>query len=271
MAIEGVHIKQHPFLTIPHPRPFPGLMRCPYRNAWRAGTETPEAPTVRYYSRFLEDVTIEDGTVLAPGTKFVKVWRISNNGASSWPENTSLIPIGGDVLSSVQSVPVTAVPAGQAAEVSVEMTAPRNPGRYISNWRLCSPTGGRFGHRVWVDILVAENEERPVEVAPVVSLPETSEVPPLVPEVEDVTLEEEKKEETKPEPETNKPVLHKREDLTPLGNQKKVDDDVPEGPIKRMLIELYDMGFTDRGLNRRLLVKNKADIVATVHELLSLV
>jgi hypothetical protein len=31
-------------------------------------------------SRFIEDANMPDGTILAPQTQFIKVWKMSNNG-----------------------------------------------------------------------------------------------------------------------------------------------------------------------------------------------
>jgi next-to-BRCA1 protein 1 len=46
------------------------------------------------------------------------------------------------------------------AEVSVDLVAPAKPGRYVSHWRLMSPTGQKFGHRVWVLIQVVPSDEQ---------------------------------------------------------------------------------------------------------------
>jgi len=39
-------------------------------------------------------------------------------------------------------------------DVAVDFVAPTRPGRYISYWRLASPSGQKFGQRVWVHIQV---------------------------------------------------------------------------------------------------------------------
>jgi hypothetical protein len=33
---------------------------------------------------FVADVTVPDGTNFAPGTTFVKTWRLKNNGSCTW-------------------------------------------------------------------------------------------------------------------------------------------------------------------------------------------
>lgn len=44
----------------------------------------------------------------------------------------------------------------QELDVAVDFAAPEHPGRYISYWRLASPSGQKFGQRVWVLIQVSE-------------------------------------------------------------------------------------------------------------------
>uniref|UniRef100_U9TG26 Nbr1 FW domain-containing protein n=1 Tax=Rhizophagus irregularis (strain DAOM 181602 / DAOM 197198 / MUCL 43194) TaxID=747089 RepID=U9TG26_RHIID len=41
-------------------------------------------------ARFIEDVNVPDGTILSPQTKFLKIWKMSNNGSITWPESTAL-------------------------------------------------------------------------------------------------------------------------------------------------------------------------------------
>ena len=115
-------------------------------------------------ARFVQDVTIFDGTEFAPGTEFTKIWRLRNSGSCAWPKATQLVHVGGDALGSVLGVDLVLPEEGLApegeAEVSVDLVAPEKPGRYVSHWRLVSPTGQKFGHRVWVLIQVVPSDEQ---------------------------------------------------------------------------------------------------------------
>jgi len=53
----------------------------------------------RLDSRFILDVNVIDGTMMAPSTAFTKIWRIRNNGSIVWPKGTQLVWIGGDKFS----------------------------------------------------------------------------------------------------------------------------------------------------------------------------
>ena len=55
-------------------------------------------------SRFITDVNVLDGTLMAPSTPFTKIWRMQNNGSTVWPQGTQLLWIGGDKLSVEVSV-----------------------------------------------------------------------------------------------------------------------------------------------------------------------
>lgn len=57
-------------------------------------------------SRFVSDVTIMDGTVMAPSTPFTKIWRMRNNGSFIWVSGTRLVWIGGDNFSEKHTVEI---------------------------------------------------------------------------------------------------------------------------------------------------------------------
>ncbi|GLU12652.1 hypothetical protein SLE2022_293160 [Rubroshorea leprosula] len=112
----------------------------------------------KFDSRFILDVNILDGTVMAPSTPFTKIWRMRNNGNVPWPNRSQLVWIGGDKFSDAVSVdmeiPTEGVPIDGELDIAVDFTAPELPGRYISYWRMASPSGIKFGQRVWVLIQV---------------------------------------------------------------------------------------------------------------------
>ena len=47
------------------------------------------------------------------------------------------------------------LPVEQELDIAVDFVAPDRPGRYISYWRMASPSGQKFGQRVWVLIHVS--------------------------------------------------------------------------------------------------------------------
>ncbi|KAK1258571.1 hypothetical protein QJS04_geneDACA014847 [Acorus gramineus] len=109
-------------------------------------------------SRFIQDVSVLDGTLMAPGSRFTKIWRMFNNGNVEWPSGTQLVWIGGDQFGDTGSVLLeissNGFPIGGEIDVAVDFTAPSRPGRYTSYWRMAAPSGQKFGQRVWVLIQV---------------------------------------------------------------------------------------------------------------------
>ncbi|KAJ4850884.1 hypothetical protein Tsubulata_007129 [Turnera subulata] len=109
-------------------------------------------------SRFILDVNVPDGTLIAPSTPFTKIWRMRNSGSLVWPPGAKLVCIGGDRFSyadaSKVEIPPNGVPVDGELDIRVDFVAPKLPGRYISYWRMASPSGIKFGQRVWVLIQV---------------------------------------------------------------------------------------------------------------------
>ncbi len=103
---------------------------------------------------FEADVTVPDDTPLTPGASFTKVWRLRNSGTCNWKVGTQLVFVEGEPMSAVGAVSVPAVSRGAMTDVGVDMVAPTAPGTYKSIWQLQAPDGRRFGHRVYVQIVV---------------------------------------------------------------------------------------------------------------------
>jgi next-to-BRCA1 protein 1 len=126
-------------------------------------------PDGKLDARFVRDVTIFDGTELAPATSFTKIWRLRNSGSLPWPQYTQLVHVGGDHLGSSEPVtlqlPEAGLAPGEEVDVSVDLLAPEKSGRYVSHWRLLAPGGPRFGHRVWALVQVVPADEPSPQVA----------------------------------------------------------------------------------------------------------
>lgn len=127
---------------------------------WKADREEKIAKRegVKLVARHVKDVTIADGTELLPGTPFLKTWKLRNEGAEAWPTGCRLLFISrkGDRMGGPDSVIVEgAVAPGQEVEISVNLVAPAEPGRYTSYYKLTSPEGIKFGQRLWASIVVS--------------------------------------------------------------------------------------------------------------------
>jgi hypothetical protein len=129
------------------------------------------APTVSGASSgdrsvYVSDVTIPDGTVLAPGATFRKTWKLMNAGSTTWTTSYTLVFISGDPMGTVTSVPLTqSVSPGQQVEISVDMTAPNTNGSYKGFWKLKNASGQLFNDAVYVLIAVGTGGPAPTTPA----------------------------------------------------------------------------------------------------------
>ena len=104
-------------------------------------------------ARWVADVTVPDNTVIAPGTPFIKTWRVRNSGTCAWEPGTRLIFVSGTPMGG-PTADVPALAPGAQADVSVSLTAPAAPGTYRANYQFQAPDGTRFGPVIWVQIVV---------------------------------------------------------------------------------------------------------------------
>lgn len=153
----------------------PAFAPPPGCNLWNSPTSIycPQGPSAgksanktsgKLDCRFVQDVTIFDGTQFAPGTPFTKIWRLRNNGTLKWPHQTQLVRVGGDDLGAGDVVNLEIQEEGYAVDeeldAAIDFLAPIQPGRYVSYWRLMAPSGQKFGQRVWVLIQVVPAREK---------------------------------------------------------------------------------------------------------------
>jgi len=123
-------------------------------------TPTPQAsPTPECVNDldFLDDVTIPDGSVYAPGDVMEKVWLVRNAGTCNWDSRYRLKLVAGDPMG---AEPVQALyPARSQSEVEFVITfiAPDEEGVYTNSWQAYDPDGEPFGDRFFIEIEVIDN------------------------------------------------------------------------------------------------------------------
>ncbi|KAI2482215.1 zz type zinc finger domain-containing protein [Pyrenophora tritici-repentis] len=128
-------------------------------------------------AHFIRD-TIVDGSKICMGAQFVQTWTLRNPGPNAWPKGCSVRHVGGDNMlnidntrplsktdlaeASESNILTHAVEAGEEFQFRVMMKAPQREGTAISYWRLKTPAGLPFGHRLWCDIAVVAPRSPPV-------------------------------------------------------------------------------------------------------------
>lgn len=135
----------------------PAVGKASAEDVAKASAEKMPVPV--FDAAFVEDSTIPDGTVLPPGARFEKVWKLRNSGNTAFPEGTKLVFFRGHIMEGpIDGVPVPSVAPGEEFSVKVTLTAPSEDGQYIGHWNLQAPTTERIGHRIWVQIQVDATE-----------------------------------------------------------------------------------------------------------------
>lgn len=132
-------------------------------------TATPIPPTPTpipcYQVKFVQDITIPDGTKIVAGTTFTKTWRIRNSGSCTWDTRFDIAFVGGTQMTSGTVWDLTKeVKPGETVDISINMTAPATVGTYQANFQMANPNGVRFGTgsdskgSFWVKIQVIDGK-----------------------------------------------------------------------------------------------------------------
>jgi hypothetical protein len=124
-------------------------------------------------AQFVKDVTIPDGTVMAPGSTFTKTWRLKNVGTCAWSTSYQLVYFSGEQMGAATSAAFPQnVAVGQTVDVSINMTAPSAAGSYRGFWMFKNANGALFGigpqanKPWWVDIKVSGSGVTPGATTP---------------------------------------------------------------------------------------------------------
>lgn len=114
--------------------------------------------------------TIQDGSVLPPNHTFEQTWVLRNEGTIPWPAGCAVKFVGGDYMGAVDpahpagihelvsasesTVCYDVLNPGHEFPFTVLMRTPDRDGKVISYWRLTTPDGVKFGHKLWCDVNV---------------------------------------------------------------------------------------------------------------------
>jgi len=110
-------------------------------------------------ARFVADVTIPDGTEILPGTTFVKIWKMRNDGEVTFPSETKLKNVGGDLMEGPEHVSYLHPSLSFSSNLllmirSIAMRflqsfTPGYGGKYCSRWGISSPLGADCSSEAW--------------------------------------------------------------------------------------------------------------------------
>lgn len=140
----------------------PSATNTPLATATLAATNTPSAvtplPTNTASSgggvasgncdviAFVSDVTVPDGTDMAPDATFTKTWRIRNAGTCTWSTGYSVVFSSGNSMGGPATQALgSSVTPNSTIDISVNLKAPATNGTYTGYWALRNATGQTFG------------------------------------------------------------------------------------------------------------------------------
>ncbi len=125
-------------------------------------TSAPEEPTAKPTPptdctdqlTFIADVTIPDGTSVAPESTLDKRWEVENRGTCNWDERYQMRLIAGSHLGASPDQALFPARSGSRAVIRIQFTAPAETGVYRSAWQAVNPAGQPFGDPIYIEIIV---------------------------------------------------------------------------------------------------------------------
>jgi len=108
-------------------------------------------------ARFVEDLSIPDGTQAAPEAVLDKRWTVLNAGTCDWSAGYRLVRIDEGLIEAPEELALYPARAGETGVWSVQLTTPKQPGDQRASWQAQAPDGSFFGDPVFVLIEVVSN------------------------------------------------------------------------------------------------------------------
>ena len=116
---------------------------------------TPTLPCTAVLS-FIEDLSIPDGSQVAPNASLDKRWSVRNNGTCNWGEEYTLRLVSGSEMGAAPEQALVPARSGTDTVIRIQFTAPADPGTYTSAWQAFTPVGQPFGDQFFINIVVTQ-------------------------------------------------------------------------------------------------------------------
>lgn len=140
----------------------PTIYRPPTAAAFPSGAEPaagipsspPATPECTNSLRFIEDLTIPDGSLVQPAEQLDKQWLVQNDGTCNWDSRYRLRLIGGPEMGAPVEQALYPARSNTQAIIRILLTAPQSAGVYQSAWQAYTPEGLPFGDAIYIKIVV---------------------------------------------------------------------------------------------------------------------
>lgn len=113
-----------------------------------------EAPPCTDSLIYLEDLTIPDGSTVAPGALLDKRWQVRNSGTCNWDERYRIKLISGAAMGASPEQALYPARGGAELTIQIVFTAPAESGPYESSWQAFDPQGNSFGDPFFIQVVV---------------------------------------------------------------------------------------------------------------------
>jgi hypothetical protein len=133
------------------------LVASPTSTQFLGGSISETQPNLCDNAKFVSDVSVPDGTRFAPGTRFIKTWRLRNTGTCTWTSDYSIFFLNGSKMSgtSPQDLDFVNIKPGETIDISIELVAPSQYGNHTGYWQLQNESKAAFGEGFYVQIQVS--------------------------------------------------------------------------------------------------------------------
>ncbi|MEK6256452.1 MAG: NBR1-Ig-like domain-containing protein [Chloroflexota bacterium] len=146
---QGSNIPNNPYIA-------PSLApKIPTPNATEApSVSSTSAVSCKNDLKYVDDVTVPDGTRFAPHAPIEKIWLVSNAGTCNWENGYTFRLISGPEMGATSEQSLIPARSGSEIEIRILFTAPGAPGNYVSKWQAYNPAGEPFGDVIFIDVSV---------------------------------------------------------------------------------------------------------------------
>ena len=104
---------------------------------------------------YVADITIPDGSIVAPGSVLEKQWSVQNSGTCDWDSRFRLKLVSGLDMG-IPEQPLYPARNSTQAVLQLLLTAPLTSGSYTSAWQAIAPDGTPFGDILTISIFVQQ-------------------------------------------------------------------------------------------------------------------
>jgi len=105
--------------------------------------------------RYMEDLTIPDGSSVAAGAVLDKRWLVENAGSCNWDDRYRIKLIAGPALGVPEEQALYPARSSTQATIQILFNAPQEAGTYRSAWQAYNPQGQPFGDPIFIEVSVS--------------------------------------------------------------------------------------------------------------------